>query len=172
MPIDTAAYEERYLRAGQAVSSRLRGAISKMVRRKDVIDELMQETFLRLYRAGKRDEPATVSSINGFVFSVARNVALDHLRHSYLDPVICGPEHYDVADDSQDPAVIVNGEQELALLMKVAEMLPPRCRQVFTLRKVYGLSHKEIAARLGITPHTVEAQLGKAMRRCAEALGR
>jgi RNA polymerase sigma factor (sigma-70 family) len=172
MPTDVAAYEERYLRAGQAISARLRGAISKMVRRKDVIDELMQETFLRLYRAGKRDEPASVASINGFVFSVARNVALDHMRRSYLDPVVCGGDQYDLADDSQDPAVIINGEQELALLLQIAEALPPRCRQVFTLRKVYGLSHKEIANRLGITPHTVEAQLGKAMRRCAKALGR
>jgi RNA polymerase sigma factor (sigma-70 family) len=94
------------------------------------------------------------------------------MRRSYLDPVVCGGDQYDLADDSQDPAVIINGEQELALLLHIAEALPPRCRQVFTLRKVYGLSHKEIANRLGITPHTVEAQLGKAMRRCAKALGR
>ena len=46
--------------------------------------------------------------------------------------------------------------------------LPDRCRQVLTLRLLYGLSHKEIAADLGISEHTVKAQLAKGMRRCAE----
>jgi RNA polymerase sigma factor (sigma-70 family) len=169
--IDAAPYEERYLRAGQALGPRLRSAISKMVRRKDVIDELMQETFLRLYRAGKQSEPDAVHSMTGFVYSVARNVARDHLRRSKLDPVDCvtGPE---MPDPSPDPSEIVASEQELLLLQAAIEALPPRCRQVFTLRKVYGFSYKEIAVQLNISPHTVEAQLTKALRRCAQALGR
>jgi RNA polymerase sigma factor (sigma-70 family) len=48
--------------------------------------------------------------------------------------------------------------------------LPQRCRQVFTLRKLYGLSHREIAAQLAISERTVEAQIDKAMRRCAAYL--
>ena len=39
---------------------------------------------------------------------------------------------------------------------------------VLTLRLLYGLSHKEIAADLGISEHTVKAQLAKGMRRCSE----
>jgi RNA polymerase sigma-70 factor (ECF subfamily) len=169
--IDAAPYEERYLRAGQALGPRLRSAISKMVRRKDVTDELVQETFLRLLRAGKRSEPQAVHSMTGFVYSVARNVARDHLRRSKLDPVDCtaAPE---IADPSQDPAEIVASAQELALLQASIDALPPRCRQIFTLRKVYGFSYKEIALQLNISPHTVEAQLTKALRRCAQALGR
>jgi len=41
---------------------------------------------------------------------------------------------------------------------------------VFTLRKLYGLPHREIAARLGISERTVEAHIDKAMRRCAAFL--
>ena len=48
--------------------------------------------------------------------------------------------------------------------------MPRRCRQTFTLRKVYGFSQKEIAARLSIAENTVEQHLMKAARRCAEAL--
>ena len=45
-----------------------------------------------------------------------------------------------------------------------------RCRQTFTLRKVYGYSQKEIAAQLSISEHTVEQHLSKAARRCAQVL--
>lgn len=57
-------------------------------------------------------------------------------------------------------------------LVRVAELvrsLPVECRQVFTLRKVYGYSGKEIAVRLGIPEHAVEAHLIQAARRCAQA---
>ena len=48
--------------------------------------------------------------------------------------------------------------------------LPTRCRQVFTLRKVYGYSQKQIAERLQISENTVEQHLTKAARRCAQVL--
>ena len=57
-------------------------------------------------------------------------------------------------------------------LVRVAEFvrsLPMETRQVFTLRKVYGYSGKEIAIRLGIPEHAVEEHLIQAVRRCAQA---
>jgi len=56
------------------------------------------------------------------------------------------------------------------MLVKAIQGLPDRCRQVFTLRKVYGYSQKEIASRMNISEHTVEQHLTKAARRCAQAL--
>ena len=54
------------------------------------------------------------------------------------------------------------------MLSQAVRVLPDRCRQVITLRLLYGLSHKEIATELGISEHTVKAQLAKGMRRCAD----
>ena len=51
-----------------------------------------------------------------------------------------------VLDESEQIDEIVNGHQELALLVRAVQELPDRCRQVFTLRKVYGYSQKEIAS--------------------------
>ncbi len=64
----------------------------------------------------------------------------------------------------------MNAHQELALLAAAVEQLPARCRQVFTLRKVYGFSQKEIAERLQISENTVEQHLhegGAALRTSA-----
>jgi RNA polymerase sigma factor (sigma-70 family) len=56
------------------------------------------------------------------------------------------------------------------LLTRAVARLPARCRQVFTLRKVYGLSQKEIAASLSISENTVEQHLAKGVRLCTAAL--
>ena len=62
----------------------------------------------------------------------------------------------------------INTHQELALLGRAIEALPDRCRQVLTLRKVFGLSQKEIAARLAISENTVETQIANGMRLCTQ----
>ena len=76
----------------------------------------------------------------------------------------------DVLDESAQVEEIVNSHQELARLVEVVAELPRRCRQVFTLRRVYGLSQREIANKLGIAENTVEQLLARAVRRCAEGL--
>jgi DNA-directed RNA polymerase specialized sigma24 family protein len=58
---------------------------------------------------------------------------------------------------------------DLADVAEFARALPAECRQVFTLRKVYGYSGREIASRLGIPEHAVEEHLIQAARRCAQA---
>jgi DNA-directed RNA polymerase specialized sigma24 family protein len=58
---------------------------------------------------------------------------------------------------------------ELACVAELVRGLPAVCRQVFTLRKVYGYTGKEIASRLGIPEHAVEEHLIQAARRCAQA---
>jgi DNA-directed RNA polymerase specialized sigma24 family protein len=57
---------------------------------------------------------------------------------------------------------------ELVREAEFVRTLPVECRQVFTLRKVYGYSGKEIAIRLGIPEHAVEAHLIQAACRCAQ----
>ena len=54
------------------------------------------------------------------------------------------------------------------MLSAAVRGLPERCRQVLTLRLLYGMAQKEIAAELRISEHTVKAQLAKGMRRCAD----
>ena len=47
------------------------------------------------------------------------------------------------------------------------QSLPTRCRQILTLRKIYGMSQKDVAAQLGIAEHTVEAQGTIGLRKLA-----
>jgi RNA polymerase sigma-70 factor (ECF subfamily) len=69
------------------------------------------------------------------------------------------------------PETVARSE-EIEILTEAIQSLPERCRQVLTLRKIYGLSQKEIAAQLGIAEHTVEAQTAIGVRKCAAFFAR
>lgn len=131
------------------------------------VDDLVQETFSRVLRA---QTAGTVASPRGLLFATARNLALDALRRRQV--VAFEPMTEDggssVFMDATDVVETVSQHQELELLTEAIKSLPDRCRQVFTLRAVYGLSQREIAERLGISENTVEKQMGKGLKRCGE----
>ncbi len=130
-------------------------------------DDIVQETFARILRA---QAAGTVKSPRGLLFATARNLALDALRRRQVVTFEPMAEDGDssVYMDVTDVAETVSQRQEMELLTEAIQSLPDRCRQVFTLRAVYGLSQREIAQRLGISENTVEKQMGKGLRRCAE----
>jgi RNA polymerase sigma-70 factor (ECF subfamily) len=79
-------------------------------------------------------------------------------------------ERSSVVEDRPNAAEIVSHNQELAVLREAIAALPPRCRQVLTLRRFHGLSNREIARRMGIAEKTVDAQLCLGLHRCREYL--
>ncbi len=163
--------EERYLVQALEFESVLRACLYRYTRNASDVEELLQETYARLLTAGASNEPE-VRSVRAFSLTVARNVAFDWLRHKQVVPIelVADMEAMDILDERDQIDAIVNSHQELMMLVKAVQQLPERCRQVFTLRKVYGYSQKEIAARMNITENTVEQQLIKAARHCAQAL--
>jgi RNA polymerase sigma factor (sigma-70 family) len=163
--------EERYLVQALEFEGVLRACLYRYARNNSDVEELLQETYARLLTAGASDEPE-VRSVRAFSLTVARNVAFDWLRHKQVVPIelVADMEAMDILDERDQIDAIVNSHQELMMLVKAVQQLPERCGQVFTLRKVYGYSQKEIAARMKISENTVEQQLTKAARHCARAL--
>ena len=130
-------------------------------------DDLVQESYARLIRAR---EAGCVHYAKAFLFTTARNAALDFFRRRKVVAIdgVANIDELSVVDDRPDAAEAASKQQELALLAEAVKNLPDRCRQVFTLRLLYGMSHKEIAAKFHISEYTVKAQLAKGMRRCAD----
>ncbi|MCX6944511.1 MAG: sigma-70 family RNA polymerase sigma factor [Opitutales bacterium] len=133
------------------------------------VDNLVQEAMLRVWQA---HEAGPIASGKGFLFTTARNLALDELRRRQIVTFesVAEMAELPVYEDGPSAAEAAAKQQELELLTQALQQLPDRCRQVLTLRKIYGLSQRDIAAQLGISEHTVEAQVGNGLRRCAAFL--
>ena len=131
------------------------------------VDDLVQESYARLIQARST---GTIAYAKAFLFTTARNVALDLFRRRKVVSIegVADLSEIDVAEDRPDVGESVNRQQELEMLADAVRRLPDRCRHVLTLRLLYGYSHREIAAELRISEHTVKAQLAKGMRRCAD----
>jgi RNA polymerase sigma factor (sigma-70 family) len=137
------------------------------------VDDIVQETYNRVLQLRARD-PLRAHAVKPLLFTTARNLALDELRRRRIVPMYALPDDVVAAFTDEAPGIAetVSRRQEFALLAEAIQALPERCRQVLTLRKIYGLPQKEIARQLGISEHTVEAQVGIGMHRCADYLNR
>lgn len=133
------------------------------------IDDLVQETYARLLQAREHGD---VRSPKSFLFTTARNAAYDYFRRRKIATIdgIAELETLPVLEDRPGIPEAVAHDQELQLLAQAIEALPARCRQVLTLRKIYGLSHREIAAQLGVSEHTVNAQIAIGVLRLRDFL--
>lgn len=135
------------------------------------VDDVIQESYLRLLRA--RDT-TRIESTKGYLFTTARNLILGLFRRPRIfsdTPVTDFPVS---SIPEEGPGVVeqVSLAQETELLLSAIESLPSRCREIFVLRKLQGLSQKEIARRLGLSEQTVQVQIARGAKRCAEILRR
>jgi len=131
------------------------------------VDDVVQESYQRLVRV---QATGPIANPRAFLFVSARNVALNQLRRLQRERRDPWPEDAVASTPAEGPRPpdAVAGSEELQLLVAAIQQLPSRCREVMTLRKIEGLSQKEVAARLGIAEHTVEVHSRLGLQRCTE----
>jgi RNA polymerase sigma factor (sigma-70 family) len=151
---------------------RLRTYLRRFLKAPSDAADVVQETYARLLSLNDH-ELIAIRSPHAFLFTAARNLALEWSRRERLNFREFLPETgtSSVLDESPSAYEQLGVWQELELLGRAIARLPARCREVLILRKLYGLSQKEIAARLGITENTVEKHAANGVRLCADYIG-
>ena len=124
------------------------------------IDDVIQETYTRLISA---DSIAHIRDAKSYAFQVAGSVVVDHLRRMKVVSIasVSDLDNLDMPSPEPSPERQVIDREELHRLAQLIATLPGRVRDVFTLRRVYGLSQREVAERLGIAESTVEKHMAR-----------
>ncbi len=126
-------------------------------------DDVIQEAYCRLASISG-SEP--VRSARAYFFTVARNIILEQLRRGRVVHIdnVAEIDRLHIVDEEPSPERSFSGREELARVRRLIAELPERCRMIFTMRKVEGLSQREIAQRMGVTENVVEKEVAKGLR--------
>lgn len=153
----------------------LEPALMRLLRRHwrhpEDLPDLRQEIYVRVFEAAAKD--GLPLSTPAFVFQCARNLLIDRARRAQVvsfDVVADLEELEEQPQADFTPEQLTDARQELQLLETALGDLSPRCREVVILRKIDGLTHKEISTRLGIAEGTIEKQITLGVRALAETL--
>lgn len=136
---------------------------------RDEIHDLRQETYVRVYEAAARARPLSPKS---FMFTTARHLMADRIRRGRVVSIeaTADLEALNVLVDEISPEQRASARQELGRLAQAFDRLPPQCGRVVWMRKVEGLSQRQVAERLGISEGAVEKQITKGVRLLASLL--
>jgi RNA polymerase sigma factor (sigma-70 family) len=155
--------QEWFVREVLPLEAVLRQFLRRSLRDRSNIDDLVQEVYVRVCEAANDQIPQPVRP---FVFTIARNLLVDRVRREQVVSIeaVEDLEALNAAIDMPGPEQSVIAREELRRLQAALDRLPPRAREALLLRKVEGLSWREIAARMGITEGTVNQHLKSAIR--------
>lgn len=135
------------------------------------VDDIIQESYAILAGLDRVDH---INAPRNYFFEVAKSVVLRSLRRSRVVMIDAQSQAaiLEVPEAAPDAERILSDRQELERVSAFIDRLPDRCREVFILRKLRGLSQKDVAAELGIAESTVEKHMVKALASLINAFGR
>lgn len=154
--------------------------IYRMVRDRETSEDLAQETFVKILNHIDKYSPEF--KFSSWIFKIANNVAIDHLRRKTLDTVsIDGSPHARTAAESAASSLDIAADQESALdelearelgtaIERAVAGLRPVYRACIMLRHVEGRSYEEIASTLDLPLGTVKTYIHRARHELRRAL--
>ena len=129
----------------------------------DLADDILSETFIRLWHARDRVDLTTVK---GYLLAIARNLFLTDRRHARRMTTLDERAH----DTRPGPERRTHAHLELQAVLAALQRLPEIDRAAVLLRAEEGMSYDEVAAALAISPVAARVKVHRARLKLAEAL--
>ncbi len=140
------------------------------LRDKEVAEEIVSDVYVRLWK--NRAEISKINNLKSYLFICVKNGCLSHLRKIRNNKIVLLDEYNDfmfLPVDGPDNEDL--NQEALTQIHKAIDTLPPKCKLAFTLAKINGLKHKEIAEVMEVSEKTVNNHLVLAVKKITEALG-
>lgn len=152
------AFDQLYKQFGE----RLYGFAFSILKNHEDAKEIVQETFMKLWI--KRERLNSSQSVKALLFSISYHITIDLLRKKLKEEKYqCYIQNY-FKEDEPDTNNLAGYNELIDELQKAISRLPEQRRKIYQLSREEGLSHNEIAKKLGITVKTVENQITLALK--------
>lgn len=147
---------------------RLYSFLFSLLRSKEDTEEIIQETFLKIWES--REQFWEDYPFESLLFRIAKNTSLNYNRKK-VNRAVFEKNFGFFASLSENPAdQYVLFQETQSIIETILNGLPPKRKEIFLLQKVEGLSRQEIAEKLGISVITVDHQLFKANKYVKEEI--
>ena len=163
---DRRAFETLY----RSVSPRLHGVALRLMGRSDLAEEVLQESFVRIWNNASRYQ-SHLSAPMTWMINITRNQAIDQLR-KYRDRPLNDLDAQMLVDDSPSAHEQLNSSREASTLHRCLDKLEGMQRQSITIAYFGGLSCSELAEHLSAPLGSVKSWIRRGMehlRRCLES---
>ena len=129
---------------------------------KEDAENITQDVFVKLWI--KRATLDCDKSFSAFLFTMTKNRALNHIRTTIHQQIFVNQLLDNSFEDYCQTDRQVSFNEVKRNLNELITQLPPKRKEIFLLSREKGLSHKEISKHLGVSVHTVESQMSKALK--------
>ena len=163
---DEAAFERLYM----ATRAKLYGVVLRILRRQDLAEEVIQETYVKVWSSAGQFNPAVSSPIT-WMAAIARNRAIDIVRKRGESSIEEEPEAMDVAAETPDPLARREMSEELKRLLECVGRLEPDRQKLVLLAYYNGWSREQLAEKFAAPVNTVKTWLRRSMLDIRECLG-
>ncbi len=152
---DAGAFEEVF----RAHFDGLCGYVWRYVKDSDIARDMVQNVMVNLWQ--RREHLFIQESMSSYLYRAVRNEALNYLKHEAV--VRRWQTECPAAEEPVTPEEELAGQTLAHRLEKAIGQLPERRREIFLLSRQHGLTYRQIADLLGISPTTVETQIARAL---------
>jgi RNA polymerase sigma-70 factor (ECF subfamily) len=164
---DQAAFERLY----SATRAKLYGVLLRILGKPELADDVMQETYLKVWKMAGKFDPTIASPITWMV-AIARNRAIDIVRKRPDVSVEDSPEAMGVAADAPPPLARREMTEELRRLLSCLGKLDPEKQRIVLLAYYSGWSREQLAQKLDIPVNTIKTWLRRSLLEIRECMGR
>jgi RNA polymerase sigma factor (sigma-70 family) len=152
-----------------AEAPRMLGVALRLLRRPALAEEAVQDAFVQIWRRAASFYPAR-GGARTWLYAVLRHRALNILRGESRTDLVDDFEPMGLTSDEENTEHLITRLSEAGALRRCLEGLEPPRRKAIVLAYVHGLSHGELAGRLGVPLGTVKSWIRRSLISLRECL--
>ena len=152
--------------------SALQAFFYRRIRHQADATDLAQEVYARMLRVKNPDE---IRDLDAYLFTVASNLAREHATRDRRRGTSIDIDDGAILGELAEPATYdseIDVARQVSRLREVLRQLPPRWHAAVVLQYVHGLTHQQIADRLGVSARMAKKYVGQALGRCRRRMVR